>query len=53
MYQFKCLPTIEQLTFWQIELIEIARNQLIIYKRKINYLKHAIYLKPQFNINQT
>jgi hypothetical protein len=52
MCQFKCLPTIEQRTFWQLELIEIARTQLSLYKRKINYLRHKIYLKPQFNIDQ-
>jgi hypothetical protein len=53
MCQFKCLPTIEQRTFLQVKLIEIARKQLSLYKRKINYLRHKIYLKPQFDINQT
>ena len=39
MCQFKCLPTIEQLTFRRVKLIEIARKQLSFYKRNVNYIK--------------
>ena len=53
MCQFKCLPRIEQSTFRRAKLIEIARKQLSLYKRKVNYLRDKIYLKPQFGISQT
>jgi hypothetical protein len=52
MCQFKYLPTIAQRTSRRVDLIEILRKNLSLNKRKYNYLKHQVYLKPQFNSNE-
>jgi hypothetical protein len=52
MCQFKYLPTIEQMTSRKVDLIEVLRKKLSLNKRKYNYLKNQIYLKPQFNVKE-
>jgi hypothetical protein len=49
MCQFKCLPTIEQRNPRQVELKEVLRKKLSLYKRKCNYMKNMLNIGKQLS----